>query len=221
MTLILRVIQIEATQVDRDKATPSGISYLRRLPFLIRSRTLVGNNNHLRNVLLRSTQIQGTRPHRTWLRFTRIKDMFPTVCVHCRGRTILTHLPKLKHRKEPTKEQLRDGERPSLVGTVGAIRCSGSETSADGRCRNCLKSDQDCLFIPVSSPTQAYVPAHAVYPHLRTGLNGYAAPGPEGPEGCRGPPIPCGTHRQPLAPQQQKPQNPEIILPSPQGPQGM
>ncbi|KAJ6136830.1 hypothetical protein N7497_012082 [Penicillium chrysogenum] len=64
----------------------------------------------------------GTRPHRTWLRFTRIKDMFPVGCIHCQGRTALAHLPMLKHRKEPTKEQLRDGERPSLVGTVDAVR---------------------------------------------------------------------------------------------------
>jgi hypothetical protein len=31
---------------------------------------------------------------------------------------------------------------------------------------------QDCMFTPVSSQTQAFVPAHTAYPHLRPGQNG-------------------------------------------------
>ncbi|CAG7972654.1 unnamed protein product [Penicillium salamii] len=94
-------------------------------------------------------------------------------------------------------------------------RCSGFETSADGRCNNCLKFDQDCNFIPLPSQTKAFVPAQAAYPHLRTGPIAYPAPGPEGTGGCDGPPVQCGTHIQPLFPQKQ-PQEPETILPPPQ-----
>ncbi|KAJ5787788.1 C6 transcription factor [Penicillium paradoxum] len=89
------------------------------------------------------------------------------------------------------------------------IRCSGFETSADGRCSNCVRFNQDCMFTPVSSQTQAFVPAHTAYPHLRPGQNG---PGP----GRGGPPVLYGAHGQPLPPQQQ-PQGPETTLPPPQG----
>ncbi|PWW78434.1 hypothetical protein C7212DRAFT_277908 [Tuber magnatum] len=44
------------------------------------------------------------------------------------------------------------------------IRCSGFESSPDGRCANCLRFNQECVFTPVSSQTQAFVPAHAMYP---------------------------------------------------------
>ncbi|CAI7664431.1 unnamed protein product [Penicillium palitans] len=87
-----------------------------------RHRTLVSNNTHLRDILLRNTQIQGTRLCRTRLRFTRIKDMLPTVCLRLRGRTALTYFPRFKHREEPIKQQLRDSEQPSLVGAAGAAR---------------------------------------------------------------------------------------------------
>ncbi|KAF8540052.1 hypothetical protein BDD12DRAFT_881169 [Trichophaea hybrida] len=46
------------------------------------------------------------------------------------------------------------------------IRCSGFETSPDGRCANCMRFNQECVFTPVSSQPgaiQAFVPAH---PHL-------------------------------------------------------
>ncbi|CCX07792.1 hypothetical protein FPQ18DRAFT_93721 [Pyronema domesticum] len=46
------------------------------------------------------------------------------------------------------------------------IRCSGFETSQDGRCANCCRFNQECVFTPVSSQPgqiQAFVPAG---PHL-------------------------------------------------------
>jgi hypothetical protein len=42
------------------------------------------------------------------------------------------------------------------------IRCSGFETSPEGRCANCMRFNQECVFTPVSSQAQAFVPAHAV-----------------------------------------------------------
>ncbi|KAI9811400.1 MAG: hypothetical protein M1826_003190 [Phylliscum demangeonii] len=48
------------------------------------------------------------------------------------------------------------------------IRCSGFESSEDGRCTNCQRFNQECIFTPVSSQAQAFVPAHTAYPHLRT-----------------------------------------------------
>ncbi|KAL8816945.1 MAG: hypothetical protein Q9191_008237 [Dirinaria sp. TL-2023a] len=47
------------------------------------------------------------------------------------------------------------------------IRCSGFEASEDGRCTNCQRFQQECIFTPVSSQAQAFVPAHTAYPHLR------------------------------------------------------
>ncbi|KAK3169064.1 hypothetical protein OEA41_005512 [Lepraria neglecta] len=47
------------------------------------------------------------------------------------------------------------------------IRCSGFEASDDGRCTNCQRFQQECIFTPVSSQAQAFVPAHTAYPHLR------------------------------------------------------
>ncbi|KAF1991586.1 hypothetical protein K402DRAFT_322566, partial [Aulographum hederae CBS 113979] len=43
------------------------------------------------------------------------------------------------------------------------IRCSGFEASEDGKCSNCKRFQQDCIFTPVSAQTQAFVPAHAAY----------------------------------------------------------
>ncbi|KAF4549862.1 Hypothetical protein D9617_19g101670 [Elsinoe fawcettii] len=42
------------------------------------------------------------------------------------------------------------------------IRCSGFDQSEDGRCTNCQRFSQECIFTPVSQQTQAFVPAHAV-----------------------------------------------------------
>ncbi|KAK4997727.1 hypothetical protein LTR28_013890, partial [Elasticomyces elasticus] len=43
------------------------------------------------------------------------------------------------------------------------IRCSGFDTSEDGRCSNCQRFSQECIFTPVSAQTQAFVPAHTVW----------------------------------------------------------
>ncbi|KAI9804921.1 MAG: hypothetical protein M1833_006224 [Piccolia ochrophora] len=75
------------------------------------------------------------------------------------------------------------------------IRCSGFESSEDGRCTNCQRFTQECIFTPVSSQAQAFVPAHTAYPHLRNA-----------PMGNRGrpmyagqsPPVIYGAHGQPL-----------------------
>ncbi|KAK6533254.1 hypothetical protein TWF694_002208 [Orbilia ellipsospora] len=50
------------------------------------------------------------------------------------------------------------------------IRCSGFDSSADGRCGNCVRFNQECVFTPVSSQAQAFVPAHTQYPHLKQGF---------------------------------------------------
>ncbi|EEA26945.1 C6 transcription factor, putative [Talaromyces marneffei ATCC 18224] len=91
------------------------------------------------------------------------------------------------------------------------IRCSGFESSPDGRCTNCVRFNQECMFTPVSSQAQAFVPAHAAYPHL-------LRPQAQGGRG-RGYPgdnvVLYGAHGQPLPPQQQA--MPESTLPPPQG----
>lgn len=78
------------------------------------------------------------------------------------------------------------------------IRCSGFDQNPEGRCSNCQRFQQECIFTPVSSQAQAFVPAHAVYPNMRNmGV---------GPDGRPRPMIyPQGTqlfgaHGQPLGP---------------------
>ncbi|KAJ5699077.1 hypothetical protein N7462_001082 [Penicillium macrosclerotiorum] len=85
------------------------------------------------------------------------------------------------------------------------IRCSGFESSTDGRCHNCQRFNQECMFTPVSSQAQAFVPAHAAYPQLRNGQGGP-------PPGTTF----YGAHGQPLPPSQAV-QPPETTLPPPQG----
>ncbi|KAK5807378.1 hypothetical protein VI817_001636 [Penicillium citrinum] len=85
------------------------------------------------------------------------------------------------------------------------IRCSGFETSTDGRCTNCIRFNQECMFTPVSSQAQAFVPAQVAYPHLR---NQQAAGRGSNPGMTL-----YGAHGQPLPPQQQ----PETTLPPPPG----
>lgn len=88
------------------------------------------------------------------------------------------------------------------------IRCSGFESSQDGRCSNCIRFNQECMFTPVSSQAQAFVPAHAAYPHLRNPQN----------QGRPGPPVMLyGAHGQPLPPQQQPQPPADTTLPPPQG----
>ncbi|TGZ82452.1 hypothetical protein EX30DRAFT_185800 [Ascodesmis nigricans] len=81
------------------------------------------------------------------------------------------------------------------------IRCSGFETSPDGRCANCMRFNQECVFTPVSSATQAFVPAHVVA-------------GPEGPTvlyGPHGTPLPPGYQQHSGAPPYAHP-NPERLV---------
>ncbi|OCT54907.1 hypothetical protein CLCR_02924 [Cladophialophora carrionii] len=86
------------------------------------------------------------------------------------------------------------------------IRCSGYDSSPDGRCQNCVRFNQQCLFHPVSSQA-AFVPANAVY-----GPNAARAPLAGQPDGRLGqngqhyprdgeaPPMLYGAHGQPLGP---------------------
>ncbi|POS86481.1 hypothetical protein EPUL_004068 [Erysiphe pulchra] len=76
------------------------------------------------------------------------------------------------------------------------IRCSGFDQNPDGRCLNCQRFQQECIFTPVSSQAQAFVPAHAVYPSMRNmGI------GPDGRPRMlyQGAPL-YGAHGQPLPP---------------------
>ncbi|KAF2499587.1 hypothetical protein BU16DRAFT_276966 [Lophium mytilinum] len=87
------------------------------------------------------------------------------------------------------------------------IRCSGFEASEDGRCTNCLRFAQDCIFTPVSAQTQAFVPAHT-RPWQGVG---------QAPQlyGAYGQPLPPQTHMQEAyAP----PRAQGYPLPSPTGP---
>jgi hypothetical protein len=78
------------------------------------------------------------------------------------------------------------------------IRCSGFGENPEGRCSNCQRFQQECIFTPVSSQAQAFVPAHAVYPGMRN-----MGVGPDGrprpmvyPQGTQL----FGAHGQPLGP---------------------
>ncbi|MCJ1485530.1 hypothetical protein MMC06_005705 [Schaereria dolodes] len=97
------------------------------------------------------------------------------------------------------------------------IRCHGFDSSPDGRCTNCIRFHQECIFTPVSSQAQAFVPAHTAYPHLRnTGRlqQQYSGGRPMYPEGQ---PIIYGAHGQPLGPMPHQGQDPNY---PPQPPQG-
>lgn len=85
------------------------------------------------------------------------------------------------------------------------IRCSGFETSQDGRCTNCIRLNKECRFIPVSTQAQAFFPAQVAYPHLRNQQAGGRGSNP-------GMTL-YGAHGQPLPPQQQ----PGTTLSPPQG----
>ncbi|MCJ1255971.1 hypothetical protein MMC24_003790 [Lignoscripta atroalba] len=80
------------------------------------------------------------------------------------------------------------------------IRCHGFDSSPDGRCTNCIRFHQECIFTPVSSQAQAFVPAHTAYPHLRnTGrVPQYPSGRPIYPQ--EGQPVIYGAHGQPLGP---------------------
>jgi hypothetical protein len=77
------------------------------------------------------------------------------------------------------------------------IRCSGFDQNPEGRCSNCQRFQQECIFTPVSSQAQAFVPAHAVYPGMRN-----MGVGPDGrPRPMMYPQTQLyGAHGQPLGP---------------------
>ncbi|KAK3706406.1 hypothetical protein LTR37_012784 [Vermiconidia calcicola] len=88
------------------------------------------------------------------------------------------------------------------------IRCSGFDQSEDGRCTNCQRFSQECVFTPVSAQTQAFVPAHTVWrgQNPPTGTQLY---------GAYGQPLPQHGNRDPYPPP--GPQQPGQYPPPPQG----
>ncbi|KAF1940683.1 hypothetical protein EJ02DRAFT_349581 [Clathrospora elynae] len=82
------------------------------------------------------------------------------------------------------------------------IRCSGFEATEDGRCSNCMRFNQDCIFTPVSAQTQAFVPAHTVW-------RGVGQPPPM--YGAYGQPLPPASHADAYG----QPPRPQQYLPSP------
>ncbi|SMR52121.1 unnamed protein product [Zymoseptoria tritici ST99CH_3D1] len=89
------------------------------------------------------------------------------------------------------------------------IRCSGFDQSDDGRCTNCQRFSQECVFTPVSAQTQAFVPAHTVW-------RGQNPPANTQLYGAYGQPLPHGG-REGYPPQQQQPGQPGQYAPPPQG----
>ncbi|KAF2839819.1 hypothetical protein M501DRAFT_901355, partial [Patellaria atrata CBS 101060] len=87
------------------------------------------------------------------------------------------------------------------------IRCSGFDANEDGRCTNCVRFSQECVFTPVSAQTQAFVPAHAA---------AYRGNGPLQYFGPHGNPLP--REEQLRIHQQQQQQQAGYALPSPTGP---
>ena len=84
----------------------------------------------------------------------------------------------------------------ALVLTLGnQIRCSGYQNTPDGKCTNCKKTGNDCVFQPVSSTTStAFVPVSAIQGGVPPGTPLYGAFGqPLGPNGGRGPNGPPGS----------------------------
>lgn len=98
------------------------------------------------------------------------------------------------------------------------IRCSGFEASEDGRCTNCQRFQQECIFTPVSSQAQAFVPAHTAYPHLRNTGGLQQQRGGRSIYPQQGHPVIYGAHGQPLGamPPHQDPNYPQgYPIPSP------
>ncbi|EXJ79809.1 hypothetical protein A1O3_08094 [Capronia epimyces CBS 606.96] len=97
------------------------------------------------------------------------------------------------------------------------IRCSGYDSSPDGRCQNCVRFNQQCLFHPVSSQA-AFVPANAVYgPGARAPVAGQSdRSGQNGHYSREGePPMLYGAHGQPLGPPSQYNYPPAPAAPPP------
>lgn len=77
------------------------------------------------------------------------------------------------------------------------IRCSGFDQNPEGRCSNCQRFQQECIFTPVSSQAQAFVPAHTVFPNMRNmGIGPDGRPRPM----YQQPTQLFGAHGQPLGP---------------------
>ncbi|KLU90541.1 C6 zinc finger domain-containing protein [Magnaporthiopsis poae ATCC 64411] len=96
------------------------------------------------------------------------------------------------------------------------IRCSGYQTTADGKCLNCKKTGNECVFQPVSSGSTAFVPVQAIQ-------GGVIAPGTQ-LFGAFGQPLPMAPSQGPPMPMQMPPQGPpqrhtppQLPLPSPTG----
>ncbi|KAI7660535.1 hypothetical protein KC318_g10026, partial [Hortaea werneckii] len=79
-----------------------------------------------------------------------------------------------------------------------------------GRCTNCQRFSQECVFTPVSAQTQAFVPAHTVW-------RGQNPPPNTQLYGAYGQPLPAGGRQEPYPPQQ--PQQPGQPGQYPQPPQ--
>ncbi|CAK4031511.1 hypothetical protein DOTSEDRAFT_68063 [Lecanosticta acicola] len=94
------------------------------------------------------------------------------------------------------------------------IRCSGFDQSDDGRCTNCQRFSQECVFTPVSSQTQAFVPAHTVW-------RGQGGPPPNTQlYGAYGQPLPQHGQNRDGYPQQQQQQQQQAGQYPPVPPQG-
>ena len=90
---------------------------------------------------------------------------------------------------------LWSGSKKNAILTSPQIRCSGFEDNPSGKCQNCTRFQQDCIFTPVSSQAQAFVPVHAAYPHMPLG--------PDGRPRMMYPQQLYGAHGQPLGPMPQ------------------
>lgn len=89
------------------------------------------------------------------------------------------------------------------------IRCSGYQNTADGKCTNCKKTGNECVFQPVSNnASTAFVPVSAVPGGVPPGTPLYGAFGqPLAPQQPGAPPPPPGYP--PQQPQQQQQQQPQ------------
>ncbi|OLN86105.1 hypothetical protein CCHL11_05216 [Colletotrichum chlorophyti] len=87
------------------------------------------------------------------------------------------------------------------------IRCSGYQSAPGGKCVNCSRMNQECIFQPVSSSSStAFVPVSAIQGGVPPGTTLYGAYGQPLPPGSVPPPPPPGYHppgngyyQQPLA----------------------
>ncbi|KAL8407457.1 hypothetical protein RB594_006328 [Gaeumannomyces avenae] len=99
------------------------------------------------------------------------------------------------------------------------IRCSGYQTTADGKCLNCKKTGNECVFQPVSSGSTAFVPVQAIQGGvIAPGTQLFGAFGQPLPMGAQGPPMPMQMQMQ-MPGQGPPPRHtpPQLPLPSPTG----